>query len=229
MTAILEAIGITKQFSNGDEVTPVLRGVDLSIATSETVALIGPSGSGKSTLMSIVGLLLSPTSGEIRLAGNQATGLSEAAMSRLRNARLGFVFQAHHLLPDLTARENVALPASAVAGRLTSAMTARADELLLRLGLERRLDFRASRLSGGQKQRVAIARALMNRPDLIIADEPTGALDRENADAVLALIAELNREEGTAFLVSTHDERVAARCTRQVTMVDGLLSQNERA
>jgi len=226
VTAVLEARGVTKEFANGDAVTVVLRGVDLSILAGEAVALLGPSGSGKSTFMSIAGLLLSPTAGEIRLDGERATGLSEAATSRLRNRRLGFVFQAHHLLPDLTARENVALPASAAAGRLTLPMRARAEDLLARLGLSDRADFRAGRLSGGQKQRVAIARALMNRPDLVIADEPTGALDRDNADAVLSLLAELNREEGTAFLISTHDPSVAARCSRQVTMVDGRLDSN---
>jgi len=223
MTKVLEVRGVTKDFANGETLTRVLKGIDLAIQEGETLALLGPSGSGKSTLMSVAGLLLTPTAGEVFVGGERATGLPEAATSRLRNERLGFVFQAHHLLPDLTARENTALPASAAAGRLTTAMRQRADELLRRLGLELRLDFRASRLSGGQKQRVAIARALMNRPALVIADEPTGALDRENANAVLALIRELNREERTAFLISTHDENVADQCVRRVTMIDGRL------
>src|SRR5690606_30680744 len=145
-----------------------------------------------------------------------------------RNRRLGFVFQFHHLLPDFTAIENVAFPAAAPAGGISREMRGRARDLLPRVGLEDRIDFPATRLSGGQTQRVAIARALMNRPDLIVADEPTGNLDRESADRVLDLMREVNREDGATFLICTHDEDVAARCSRRLTLRDGQLASNVR-
>ena len=226
MTRVLEALGIEKTFRNGDELTPVLKGIDLTLDTGELVALLGPSGSGKSTLLSIIGLLLAPTAGSLTLSGERVDGLSERMRARFRNRRLGFVFQFHHLLPDFTALENVAFPAAAPAEGITPQMRARARDLLTRVGLQDRIDFPATRLSGGQKQRVAIARALMNRPDLIIADEPTGNLDRESADLVLDLMREVNRNEGATFLICTHDEGVAARCSRRVTLEDGRLVSN---
>jgi lipoprotein-releasing system ATP-binding protein len=176
--------------------------------------------------LSIIGLLLAPTAGSLTISGERVDGLSERMRAQFRNRRLGFVFQFHHLLPDFTAMENVAFPAAAPAGGISPAMRERARDLLTRVGLKDRIDFPATRLSGGQKQRVAIARALMNRPDLIIADEPTGNLDRESADLVLGLMREVNRDDGTTFLMCTHDEGVAGRCSRQVTLEGGRLVSN---
>ena len=223
MTNVLEARGITKVFHNGDEDTQVLKGIDLDLGRGQIAALLGASGSGKSTLLSIVGLLLRPTAGSLTISGEPIDQLSEAKRAQFRNRRLGFVFQFHHLLPDFTAMENVAFPAAAPAGGISREIRERARELLIRVGLEDRIDYPATRLSGGQKQRVAIARALMNRPDLVVADEPTGNLDREAADRVLELVREVNREEGATFLICTHDEGVAARCGRRLTLSDGLL------
>ncbi|ESQ74160.1 ABC transporter ATP-binding protein [Asticcacaulis sp. AC402] len=224
MTRLLEARGIEKTFHNGDEDTQVLKGIDLDLEPGEMVALLGASGSGKSTLLSIVGLLLRPSAGTLTISGQAIDGLSEKERSHFRNTRLGFVFQFHHLLPDFTALENVAFPAAAPAGGLSRQMRERAGELLGRVGLSDRVDFGAKRLSGGQKQRVAIARALMNAPDLVIADEPTGNLDRESADRVLDLMREVNKADGATFLICTHDESVAARCTRRITLLDGRVS-----
>jgi lipoprotein-releasing system ATP-binding protein len=223
--SLLIASDIVKTFLNGDEETKVLKGVDLTLETGEMVALEGPSGSGKSTLLSILGLLLTPTSGALKLADETVTGLSERSISQLRNSKLGFVFQFHHLLPDFSALENVAFPAAAPAGGITKDMRERAKMLLDRVGLADRRDFRPSRLSGGQKQRVAIARALMNKPLLVLADEPTGNLDRESSDQVLALMREINASEGTTFLICTHDHSVAERCDRRIYMLDGKIER----
>lgn len=221
MSQVLQARGIVMTFRNGDEETEVLRGVDVDLATGELVALVGASGSGKSTLLSILGLLLRPTAGEIQIAGERVDRLNEKARAAFRNRRLGFIFQFHHLLPDFTAMENVAFPAAAPAGGISPEMRRRALSLLDRVGLSDRADFPATRLSGGQKQRVAIARALMNKPDLIIADEPTGNLDLRSAGQVLDLMGEVNRQDGGTFLICTHDEHVAARCDRRIHLVDG--------
>ena len=221
MSALLEARGIGMTFRNGDELTEVLKGVDLSLEHGELAALLGASGSGKSTLLSIVGLLLKPTAGTLSIAGQRVEGLPDLERAQFRNRRLGFIFQFHHLLPDFTATENVAFPAAAPAGAISPAMRRRARELLARVGLADRMDFQATRLSGGQKQRVAIARALMNKPELILADEPTGSLDLVAAEQVLDLMREVNREDRATFLICTHDEQVAARCTRRVTLKDG--------
>lgn len=229
MTAVLDARDITMTFRNGDELTQVLKGVDLTLQPGELAALLGASGSGKSTLLSIVGLLLRPTTGAITIGGQRVEGMSEKERARFRNTRLGFIFQFHHLLPDFTATENVAFPAAAAAGGMTGAMRNRARELLARVGLSDRMDFRATRLSGGQKQRVAIARALMNNPELVLADEPTGSLDRVAAEQVLDLMREVNREEKATFLICTHDDKVAARCSRRITLVDGLVKADPGA
>jgi lipoprotein-releasing system ATP-binding protein len=221
MIDVVDARGIGMTFCNGDELTEVLNGVDLTLQAGELVALLGASGSGKSTLLSIIGLLLQPTAGRITIAGQRVDTLSEKERSRFRNQQLGFIFQFHHLLPDFTATENVAFPAAATAGRMTGAMRQRARELLDRVGLADRMDFPATRLSGGQKQRVAIARALMNNPALILADEPTGSLDRVSADKVLDLMKEVNREDKATFLICTHDENIAARCARRIMVKDG--------
>lgn len=225
--SLLVATNIVKTFINGEEETRVLKGVDVTFDAGEIVALEGPSGSGKSTLLSILGLLLTPTSGEIVLDGQKLTGLKERAISEVRNRRLGFVFQFHHLLPDFTALENVAFPAAAPVGGITKEMRARATMLLDRVGLSDRRDFRPSRLSGGQKQRVAIARALMNKPLLVLADEPTGNLDRESSNQVLELMREINRSERTTFLICTHDHSIAERCDRRISMLDGKVERVE--
>jgi lipoprotein-releasing system ATP-binding protein len=221
MSPVLDARGIGMTFRNGDELTEVLKGVDLTLNPGELAALLGASGSGKSTLLSIVGLLLRPTIGTITIAGERVDTLSEAQRALFRNRCLGFIFQFHHLLPDFTATENVAFPAAAPAGGISPEMRRRARDLLARVGLSDRMDFPATRLSGGQKQRVAIARALMNGPDLVLADEPTGSLDRASAEQVLDLMREVNQEDGATFLICTHDEHVAARCTRRVSLSDG--------
>ena len=228
MSHVLKAHGLTKTFENGDEVNQVLKGIDLTLDKGELAALLGQSGSGKSTLLSIVGLLLRPTNGELTISGERMDRLSEKKRASFRNHKLGFVFQFHHLLPDFTALENVAFPAAAPAGGISRQMRERAEMLLTRVGLESRIHYPATRLSGGQKQRVAIARALMNQPELIIADEPTGNLDRESADQVLDLMREVNREEGATFLICTHDEGVAAKCNRRLTLADGRLVGDER-
>jgi len=225
MSAVLDARAIGMTFRNGDEMTEVLRDVDLVLEPGELAALLGASGSGKSTLLSIVGLLLRPTTGSLEIAGSRVDTLSDAERALFRNQRLGFIFQFHHLLPDFTATENVAFPAAAPAGGMSAAMRSRARELLARVGLADRMDFPATRLSGGQKQRVAIARALMNKPQLILADEPTGSLDRVAAEQVLDLMREVNHEDKATFLICTHDEKVAARCTRRVMLKDGRVEQ----
>ena len=229
MSNVLEAHGIGMTFRNGDELTQVLKGVDLTLQSGELAALLGASGSGKSTLLSIIGLLLRPSAGSITIAGQRVDALSEAERGRFRNQRLGFIFQFHHLLPDFTATENVAFPAAAPAGRMTDAMRQRARALLDRVGLADRMDFPATRLSGGQKQRVAIARALMNSPALILADEPTGSLDRVAAEKVLDLMREVNREDKATFLICTHDEHVASRCSRRILVKDGHVEAEDGA
>ncbi len=225
MNDVLEARAIGMTFRNGDDFTEVLKNVDVTLQPGELAALLGASGSGKSTFLSIAGLLLRPTTGAITIAGQRVDQLSDAERAEFRNTRLGFIFQFHHLLPDFTATENVAFPAAAPAGGITPAMRKRARELLARVGLSDRLDFLVTRLSGGQKQRVAIARALMNKPELILADEPTGSLDRVAAEQVLDLMREVNREDKATFLICTHDEQVAARCTRRITLKDGRVEE----
>lgn len=221
MNVLLSARGVDKHFQNGDEITQVLKGIDLELQSGELVALVGASGSGKSTLLSILGLLLRPSAGEIRVNGERIDDLPENKRAAFRNQKLGFIFQAHHLLPDFSALENVALPAAAPAGGVSKSIRTRSAELLRRVGLEDRMDFRATRLSGGQKQRVAIARSLINRPLLVLADEPTGNLDRESAEQVLSLMREMNRQDGVTFLICTHDEHVASQCSRRIVLVDG--------
>ncbi len=221
---LLQAEGIIKTFRNGDHETHVLKGINLNIEQGSMIALQGVSGSGKSTLLNILGLLMRPTAGELALLGKTLIGLSDASLSRYRNRHLGFVFQYHNLLPDFTALENVAFPAAAPAGRLTKEVREYALQLLDRVGLSDRSHFLASRLSGGQKQRVAIARALINKPDLVLADEPTGNLDLETAKQVMALLRDINRTDNTTFLISTHDEKVAANCDKIVRIEDGKIA-----
>lgn len=220
-TPLLEVRDLIKTYGSGDAETRVLKGLNMVLQKSERVALLGPSGSGKSTLLSILGTLMQPTAGSHMMLGQDLIRADDAALTEFRNRHIGFVFQFHHLLPDFTALENVMFPAAVAAGRETAAARRRATELLERVGLETRINFGAGQLSGGQKQRVAVARALMNSPELVLADEPTGNLDRESATQVMELIAEINANEQTTFLISTHDEMIAEACQRQVRVVDG--------
>lgn len=224
MTALLEVGDLVKTFGSGDAETRVLRGVNLAMQTGELAALLGPSGSGKSTLLTILGTLIHPTSGRHSMLGVDLTTASDHALTEFRNLHIGFVFQFHNLLPDFTALENVVFPTAVREGRETAAARVRGEALLVRMGLAERIHFPTANLSGGQKQRVAVARALMNRPELVLADEPTGNLDRASALQVMDLIAEINREEGTTFLISTHDEKIAALCHRQIVVGDGLVT-----
>ncbi|MCU0761360.1 MAG: ABC transporter ATP-binding protein [Steroidobacteraceae bacterium] len=220
---LLEVRDIRKVFVDKDFQTPVLKGVEFTLGRGEMVAMLGPSGSGKSTLLSILGTLMRPTSGSFRMLGRELTKLGEKELSDFRNQQIGFIFQYHHLLPDFTALENVLFPHAGRVGRETRAGRERAAMLLERVGLKERMYYRATRLSGGQKQRVAIARALMNQPALVLADEPTGNLDRENADQAFALMQEIQRETGTTFLLSTHDRELAERCERRIYIRGGVV------
>lgn len=221
MSALLQVRDLVKTYGEGEAETRVLKGLNLTVETGELSALLGPSGSGKSTLLTILGTLMQPTSGQHVMLGQDLTRASDRDLTEFRNRHIGFVFQFHNLLPDFSALENVIFPAAVQAGRETAAARARGRELLVRVGLESRMDFLATKLSGGQKQRVAIARALMNQPELVLADEPTGNLDRESATQVMGLIAEINRNENTTFLISTHDEKIADTCRRRIRVADG--------
>jgi lipoprotein-releasing system ATP-binding protein len=205
--------------------TVALDGVNLRVCAGEFAALIGPSGSGKSTLLNTIGLLEPPSSGSVRICGRDTAQLDDQARTLLRGRTIGFVFQFHHLLPELTALENILMPAAADCGRLTRALWPRGEELLRRVGLLERAHQRASTLSGGQQQRVAIARALVMRPALVLADEPTGNLDTQSANQAFELLREVNRQTGTAFLIVTHDPRIAERCDRRIEIVDGRIAR----
>jgi lipoprotein-releasing system ATP-binding protein len=220
--AVLETRGLRRSFTQGDVTIDVLRGVELAVRPGEIVALLGPSGSGKSTLLQAVGLLEGGFEGSIRLLGCEAASLDDDGRTALRRDALGFVYQFHHLLPDFDARENVMLP-QVVRGAEPDTARARAEELLGKLGLAGRLDHRPSKLSGGEQQRVAVARALANRPPLVLADEPTGNLDEHTADIVFAEFLGLVRGEGSAALVATHNERIAAKMDRVLRLHEGVL------
>jgi lipoprotein-releasing system ATP-binding protein len=222
-TAVLQTSGLARSFEQGGVRIDVLRSVDLTVAPGEIVALLGPSGSGKSTLLQAVGLLEGGFSGSIRIAGEEAARLDAHGRTIVRRDQLGFVYQFHHLLPDFNATENVVLP-QLVHGAERAAADARAVSLLTALGLGHRLTHRPSQLSGGEQQRVAVARALANRPALVLADEPTGNLDEHTADIVLAEFLRLVREEGSAALVATHNERLARKMDRVVRLHEGTLA-----
>ena len=213
---------VRRSFTQGEFTIEVLRGVNLTVGAGEIVGLLGPSGSGKSTLLQAVGLLEGGFTGSIRIKGEEAASLDNDGRTRLRRDCLGFVYQFHHLLPDFSAIENVILP-QLIHGATTEVATVRASELLGALGLSQRLDHRPSQLSGGEQQRVAVARALANRPPLILADEPTGNLDEATADIVLGEFLTLVRGEGSAALIATHNERIAAKLDRVVRLHDGIL------
>ncbi len=219
---IVSLRGLKRAFEQGGQRIEVLRGVDLDIMPGEIVALLGPSGSGKSTMLQAIGLLEGGFEGSISVAGKRAEDLASDQRTRLRREHLGFVYQFHHLLPDFDARENVVMP-QMILGTSRAESEARADSLLTSLGLGERLTHRPSQLSGGEQQRVAVARALANRPTLVLADEPTGNLDEATADNVLAEFLALVRGEGSAALVATHNERLAARVDRVVRLKEGTL------
>jgi lipoprotein-releasing system ATP-binding protein len=219
---VLATRDLRRSFTQGEVTIDVLRGVDLEVAPGQIVALLGPSGSGKSTLLQAVGLLEGGFSGSIKLNGEEASQLDDEGRTRLRRDLLGFVYQFHHLLPEFNAVENVVLP-QLVRGVDQQTARARAQDLLGTLGLSQRLDHRPSKLSGGEQQRVAVARALANKPPLVLADEPTGNLDEHTADRVLGEFLALVRGEGSAALVATHNERLAARMDRVVRLHEGRL------
>ncbi len=219
---VLQMTGLTRSFVQGEETIHVLRGVDLTVAKGEIVALLGPSGSGKSTLLQAVGLLEGGFGGSIRIAGTEAARLDSHGRTLVRRDSLGFVYQFHHLLPDFNATENVVLPLL-IHGATQAQAAARATSLLTTLGLGHRLTHRPSQLSGGEQQRVAVARALANKPALVLADEPTGNLDEHTADIVLGELLRLVREEGCSALIATHNERLAARMDRLVRLQEGVL------
>jgi lipoprotein-releasing system ATP-binding protein len=222
--SLLTVTDLVKTFGEGDTATRVLRGLNLTLEKGQMAALLGPSGSGKSTLLTILGTLMQPTSGGHVMLGVDLTRATDAELTQFRNRHIGFVFQFHNLLPDFTALENVVFPTAIREGRETAAARARGTDLLTRMGLAERINYPSTNLSGGQKQRVAVARALMNAPELVLADEPTGNLDRESALQVMELIGQINRDEGTTFLISTHDEKIAATCPRQLVVGDGVVT-----
>jgi lipoprotein-releasing system ATP-binding protein len=222
MSEVLRAEGIRKVYRQGSDEIIVLRGVDFSVAAGERVAIIGRSGAGKSTLLHLLAGLDEPDAGSVWVAGRNLTAADAAGRAAIRNAHMGFVYQFHHLLPEFSAEENVAMPLR-LGG--TSAAEARrtAAELLDRVGLGNRLSHRPHELSGGERQRVAVARALVASPAVVLADEPTGNLDRENAEQVFALMCELSDERGIGFVIVTHDEAMLDGVNRVLKLVDGAI------
>jgi lipoprotein-releasing system ATP-binding protein len=219
---VLSCTGLTKTFKQGAYEVPVLKGIDLNVAKGETIAIVGASGSGKSTLLHILGGLDAPTSGEVTLLDQRMDKLSALAQGNLRNKALGFIYQFHHLLPEFSALENVAMPL-AIRGVETKAAKAQAEQMLNDVGLGHRLIHKPGELSGGERQRVAVARALVTQPACVLADEPTGNLDRGTADQVFELIMRLNAKYQTALVMVTHDPQLALKMERKLTIVDGKL------
>lgn len=219
---VLRCAGVQRRFTEGDNVLEVLRGVNLSIERGERIAIVGASGSGKTTLLQVLGGLDAPDGGSIHIAGEDLSAMSDRARGDVRNRHIGFVYQFHHLLPEFTAAENVAMPLLIRRASRTESM-ALAAQLLERVGLGQRLSHRPSQLSGGERQRAAVARALITRPALVLADEPTGNLDQDTGQQVLSLMLELNQEYGTSLVIVTHDSRVAGSMDRELTLEQGQL------
>lgn len=224
MSAILQLTNVNKSYGINTPVeTEVLHNINLTLELGSFSALTGPSGSGKSTLLNLIGLLEAPTSGHIMINGQATDNLNDQKLTQLRGQSLGFIFQFHHLLPAFDALENVMMPAIVDASMSRQQANKRATELLIAVGLAQALHKKPTELSGGMQQRVAIARALMMSPPLVLADEPTGNLDTHSADEVFQLMRKINHEQNIAFLIVTHDQRLAQRCDRRINLVDGYL------
>ena len=223
-TMLAELHNVTKSYRSGSVEVPVLHGISLTIAEGETVAITGPSGCGKSTLLNLLGALDQADSGEIRVAGRDVTKLTAQQLAEFRNTTVGFIFQLHHLLPQCTVLENVLVPAIVRKDAARAALRARAAKLLEAVGLSHRLDHRPGQLSGGERQRAAVARALINEPKLLLADEPTGALDRTNAARLVDLLCEINRAQRVAIVMVTHAPELARRMGRVLALDDGRLA-----
>ena len=221
---VIEARGIIKTYRQGKLDVPVLKGIDISIGVGETHAIVGASGAGKSTLMHLLGGLDHVNEGSINVAGQAIIGMSEKRLGNLRNRHLGFIYQFHHLLPEFSASENIAMPLL-VRRQSREQAQVKADDWLARVGLENRAEHKPGELSGGERQRVALARALVTEPDCLLADEPTGNLDAKTAGQMLELMMDLNRQIKTSLVVVTHDLNIAARMDHQWRMVDGLLTR----
>ena len=223
-TPLLELRNLTKTYGSGETATRVLKGLDMTLPKGGLIALIGASGSGKSTLLNILGTLLRPTSGTFTILGQDLFRADDATLTDFRNRHIGFVFQFHNLLPDFSALENVIFPTAVRDGIEHPEARRRGSELLELVGLSDRIHFRSTKLSGGQKQRVAVARALMNKPELILADEPTGNLDSVSSKQVMDLIKQVNKYEDTTFLISTHDRNIASQCEDCLEIKDGKIA-----
>lgn len=217
---MIQVTGLHKSFPMGEQIVTVLKGINLSIQRGELIAVVGASGAGKSTLLHILGLLDRPTTGTVRFEGQDLFQFSESAQAEFRNKRIGFVFQFHHLLPEFTALENTCMPAL-IQRRQPDEVEAEAAAILKEVGLGARLHHKPGELSGGEQQRVAVARALLQKPDLVLADEPTGNLDTHTGEALFNLMRELNKARGTTFVIVTHNDKLSAQADRIVHMQDG--------